>query len=559
MNPRHLLSLLLFTSCFGGALLPGAARAQHISTDPLADPLPVADGAAYAEMDIAQLDLAGPPPPLGVPPPVTAPGGDTGAGRSSLPSTPKDAVPTPAPGTIRLNFQNAQLNDVLNSLSAAAGFIVVQQTSVTGTINLNSQQPVTPDEAVDALNSALIDKGYVAVRNGRILKIISREGAQKNDLPVIVGSDYKGIPRKDNMVTQIMPVKYVEVAKLVDTLRPLLSDNATIASNDNANAVILTDTQTNIHRIAEIIHALDSSISSISVIRVYTLRYADAKELADVITQLFAPSGTSGNNNRQQGGFQGFPFFGGGNRGGGGGGNGNGGAPAAPTSEARQAASRVIAVADETTNSVVVSAPDEFMSAIDDLVTKLDNNTTEVTETQIFKLQHADATEVAASLTALYSDQTTANGAGGNGNRGGNNNQRGGFPGQPNNNASAGASDRALQQARVIAVADQRTNSVLVNASRASITQIALLVGRLDASDSKKQHIYVHSLAHADPGNVAAILSSMFNVSGANSAYVQPSTTRLDTRSATGLTTDAQSTLGGSSSSSGNRSSSGVR
>ncbi len=560
MNPRPLLPLLLFTGCLG-AFLPGLARAQRSGTDPLADPLPVADGVAYAEVDLAQLDTAGLPPPLTTPAPVTAPGGDTGAGRSSLPSVPRDAAPAQAPGTIRLNFQNAQLSDVLNSLSAAAGFIVVQQTPVSGTVNLNSQQAVTADEAVDALNSVLIDKGFVALRNGRILKIIARDSAQKNnDVPVNVSADPTKIPRKDNMVTQIMPVRYVEVAKLVDTLRPLLSDNATIASNDNANAVVLTDTQANIHRIAEIIHALDSSVSSISVIRVYTLRYADAKELADVITELFAPPSTSGNNRNGQQGFGGFPFFGG-NRGGGGN---AAGAPAAPTSEARQAASRVIAVADETTNSVVVSAPDEFMSAIDDLVTKLDTNTTEVTETHIFKLQNADANEVAASLTALYSDQTTANGgaAGGNNNRGGNNNNRGGgYPGQPNPGAATGAlSERALQQARVIAVADPRTNSVLVNASHASITQIALLVGRLDASDSKKQHIYVHSLAHADPGNVAAILSGMFNVSSTNSTYVQPSTTRLDTRSQTGLTTDAQSTLGGSSStSSSSRSGSGLR
>ena len=63
-----------------------------------------------------------------------------------------------------------------------------------------------------------------------------------------------------------------------------------------------------------------------------------------------------------------------------------------------------MAVADETTNSVVVSAPDEYVSAITDIVEKLDNNTTEVTETQIFKLLHADATELANSLTTLYSD-----------------------------------------------------------------------------------------------------------------------------------------------------------
>ncbi len=478
----------------------------------------------------------------------------------SLPTSPSPArglpAPTPTPGTIRLNFQNADLSAVLNYLSSTAGFIITQETPVTGTVNVVSQQPMTPDEAVDLLNTILDGKGYTAIRNGRILKIVSKQGASARELPVVKGSDPEAIPRKENMVTQILPVRYVPVGKLVDNLRPLLSSDASISSNDSSNAVILTDTQTNIHRIAEIIRALDTSVSSISVIHVYTLRYADAKSLADVVTQLFAPSASSsGNNNQQQGGRGGFqnPFFGGG-RGGGGGNQQQQQAPTQPESAAMQAAARVVAVADETTNSVVVSAPDEFVSAITDIVEKLDTNSTEVTETQIFKLLHADATELAASLTTLYADSETANGASSR-----NNNNRGFFFGQPTGGSTQ--SDRALQQARVITVADARTNSVLVNASHASLVQIAMLVGRLDATDSKKQHIYIHPLTHADPSNVAYILNNMMNASGgtttSDSSNPQPTDNRLRARSLSGLTTDAQGSLGGSSSSSSsNRSSS---
>ena len=499
-------------------------------------------------LDLAQID--GGTSPLTAAPPDTPPG---------LPAAPSPAhgtpVAAPAAGTIKLNFQNAELSAVLNYLSSAAGFIITQEVPVTGTVNVVSQQPMTPDEAVDLLNTILDSKGYVAIRNGRILKIVSRTTAATHDLPVVTGADPAAIPRKDNMVTQILPVRYVPVGKLVDNLRPLLSADASISSNDSSNAVILTDTQANIHRMAEIIRALDTSVSSISVIHVYTLRYADAKELADVITQLFTPGSSSNNNNnnnnRGGGGFGGFPFFGGFGRGGQ-----QQQQPAQPDSAAMQAASRVVAVADETTNSVVVSAPDEYISAIADIVEKLDTNTTEVTETEIFKLLHADATELANSLTALYSDSTTANNAGGGNNRGGgNNNNRGG---QSGGAAASGQSERALQQARVIAVADPRTNSVLVNASHASMAQIALLVGRLDASDSKKQHIFVHTLAHADPSNVAYILNGMFSVSSTNSSTSQqPTDSRLINRSAQGLTTEGQQSIGGgTSSSSGNRSSS---
>ena len=556
MNPRPTFSLLAFGALLL-PLLPVPAFAQRDADDPL--PAHTVD---FQPMDLAQMNLDGPPPLPNGPGPVTAPGGDTG-GTRGLPTTPRDAgngigrvtvspaaTPAAAPANIRLNFQNASLTDVLNSLSASAGFIIVQEQPVSGTINLVSQQPVTADEAVDALNSVLADKGFASIRSGRVLKIIPREGAQQRNLPVVVGSDPAVIPSKDNLVTQILPVRYLDVGKLVDTLRPLLSSAATISSNDASNAILLTDTQVNIRRIAEIIHALDTNVSSISVIKVYLLKYADAKELADLITQLFSPTaGTNNNNNQQQRGFPGFGFFG---RGGGGGGGGRGGGGGnnqqqqQPESAAREAAARVVAVADETTNSVVVSAPDEYMSAIADIVEKLDTNTTELTETQIFKLLHADATETAASLTALYSDSTTANGSNNN-----NNNRGQGGRGQPQQQQqpATGASERALTQARVITVADPRTNSILVNASRASMAQIALIIGRLDATDSKKQHVYVHVLSHADPTNVAYILNGMFSVTGTSSTFQQPSDARLQNRSLNGLTSDVQSSLGGSSSS----------
>ena len=64
---------------------------------------------------------------------------------------------------------------------------------------------------------------------------------------------------------------------------------------------------------------------------------------------------------------------------------GGGGAPAEAESEARKAASRVIAVADEQSNSVVVSAPEEYMATITEIVNRLDTSTTDVTETRIFQ------------------------------------------------------------------------------------------------------------------------------------------------------------------------------
>jgi hypothetical protein len=95
--------------------------------------------------------------------------------------------------------------------------------------------------------------------------------------------------------------------------------------NESANSLVITATQRDIKRMTEIVNALDESISGTSSIKVFPLKYADAKELANVVKELF-PATTSQQGGNRGGGLNqlgsgGFNPF---NNRGGGGGNGAG-------------------------------------------------------------------------------------------------------------------------------------------------------------------------------------------------------------------------------------------
>ncbi len=491
-------------------LLPCAAFAQQPKSEPVALPKPVAPAVA-----VPAPDATAPLPKTEATPPAKA------AGK----------------GGIILNFQGTPLTEVLNYLSEAAGFVIVQEAQVSGTVNVTSRQEISAEEAVDLLNAVLIEKGFIAIRNGRILKIVNRKDAQKRDLPVHQGSDPEQIPRKDEMVTQILPLRYGEAAKLVENLQSLLSENATITANESANTILLTDTQTNIRRIATIIRAIDTSVASISTIQVYPLRFADAKELATIVTSLFqvTTSGGSSGRNRDRGGSSsggGFPGFGGF-------GGTPGGSSGTGQSEARQAASRIVAVADAQSNSLIVSAPAELIPDITGVVEKLDTSIDATTETRIFRLLHADATELAETLTKLYPDTSNSsqnrNGRSQSG-RGGFGGFFGGFGGQQPTSGTGQPSERALLQAKVVAVGDARTNSLVVTASRDTMMQIAETVGRLDATDAKKQRVYTYRLENADPDTVATVLRGVLGDQSAISSTQQNN--RLNDRSTQGATMD---------------------
>ncbi len=396
---------------------------------------------------------------------------------------------------IRMNFKGADLNAVLDYLSEAAGFIIVKETDIEGRVDVWSYQPLNQEEVVDLLNTVLHEKGYAAIRNERTLTIVPRDVAKQKDIPVHTGNKPEEIPKTDSMVTQIVPVRYTDAVALIDNLQPLLPSYATMSANESSNAVIITDTQNNVRRMVQIIRSLDTSIANISTIKVYSLQFTEASDLAEIVNELFE-SDVSDDRGDRRGGR--FPF---GGRGGRDDDDNN------SDSEARRAAARVVAVADENTNSLVVNAPEDMIPMIDSVVQQVDTSITDVTEIQVFQLEYADAYETAQQLQDLFPDESAQNQGGFAPRFGGQ-----GGPGFFRRGGDEGTdlSKRELRQTTVRCVADPRTNSIIVTAASETMTQIAQMVQQLDSDSSRQQNVYVYHLQYADVDNVAEILRNIF-------------------------------------------------
>ncbi len=457
------------------------------------------------------LQAAEPTSPNSAPEAPAAPGG-TNAVSAAVPAAtpaPPEDLPQPAAATpaspsngdaIQLNFRGAPLSLVLDYLSDAAGFIINKEADLKGTVDVWSKQPVSKDDAVKLLNAVLVKNGYGVARDGRILTIVSLESAKTSDLPIFQGDKWQEVEKGDEIVTQIIPVRYANATQLMNNLQVLLPTTATMSVNESANTLILVATKTDVRRMLRIVGALDTSIASISTIKVFPLRYADAKEMATVIQQLFAPQAST--QGGPGGGFnpraQFFNMMRGGGPGGAGGQSGNNGANAAGT--------KVTAAADDTSNSLIVSASTELMATIADMIQQIDQPVEDVTEVRVFHLINADPSELADQLSQLFPDDT----------RTGNQNQGGGgrfrfFGGA---NTQAATSDRMKKKGRVLSVPDPRTSSLVVSAAGDLMPQIAAMIEKLDASPAKKEVVKVYELQNADPQDVNQVMQDLFQRSG---------------------------------------------
>src|SRR5713101_1522618 len=88
-------------------------------------------------------------------------------------------------------------------------------TSVKGKVDIWSNDPLTREEALNLLDTVLNQNGLGAIRNGKTLTIVNRDEVKTQNIPVVQGGDPEKIPITDRVVTQIIPVRFVEVPNLV--------------------------------------------------------------------------------------------------------------------------------------------------------------------------------------------------------------------------------------------------------------------------------------------------------------------------------------------------------
>ena len=310
---------------------------------------------------------------------------------------------------IQMNFRNAPLEQVLEYLSEAAGFIIVLDAPVKGTVNVISAKPMSQDEAVDFLSSALNKNGLAAIRDGRTLTIVDRIAAKTRDIPVKVNNDPRMIPKNDEIVTQIIPIRYVEAEQLAKDLVSFISPQATFVANAAGNSIVMTDTQANIRHMVEIIKAIDSSAEAETEIRVFHLTHASPSDVATALAGVFPSSSSSGNNNQAPVRFGGGPFGAGGfaammggGGGGGRGGGGGGGNSAAGQNDRIRRASQVMAVPDSRTSSVIVTASKNLMIQIAGMVRELDVVSTRDQQVHVFRMNNGDPQQAAQVLQNMF-------------------------------------------------------------------------------------------------------------------------------------------------------------
>ena len=106
----------------------------------------------------------------------------------------------------------------------------------------------------DRFLSVLQVHGYATVSAGNFTKIVPMTTGVQSAVPVLS----EPANAADELITEVIQLFNVPAVQMIESLRPLLPQSATLSAEANSNTIIITDSSANIARIKEIISLLDS-------------------------------------------------------------------------------------------------------------------------------------------------------------------------------------------------------------------------------------------------------------------------------------------------------------
>jgi general secretion pathway protein D len=267
--------------------------------------------------------------------------------------------------TITPNYKDADIRQVIEAVGEITGKNFVLDPRVKAQVTMLSSSPMTPDAFYEAFLSILQVYGFVAVPSGDLIKILPDANARQ-----VPGAETSsGRQAADDIVTQVLTINNVAAAQLVPILRPLIPQYGHLAAHPASNMLIISDRAANVERMMRIIRRIDRATDEdFDVIR---LQHASASEIVRIVNSLNQTARADGGGT-------------------------------APTT----------VVADDRTNSILISGDKSRRLRIRTLITHLDTPLEDGGDTRVRYLNYADAEELATKLQSQY-QQAAAGAAGG--------------------------------------------------------------------------------------------------------------------------------------------------
>tara|TARA_Y100001956_G_scaffold53271_1_gene51962 strand:- start:77 stop:2143 length:2067 start_codon:yes stop_codon:yes gene_type:complete len=322
------------------------------------------------------------------------------------------------------NFKGTDINEFINIVGKNLNKTIIIDPNVRGNINVRSYELMDEELYYQFFLNVLEVYGYAVIEmDSGILKILRSSDGKKSNVPLV--SDNTSTDG-DTLVTRVIRVKNVSVQELGPLIRQFSDqkDGGHVTNFSSANVMMLTGHAASVNRLVDIIKSVDQAGDTL--VEIIELKHATADDVVKVVESIYKSSGKNS-----------IPDF------------------LIPK-----------VVADNRTNSVIVSGEGQARSRAVDLVKRLDGELKSQGNTQVFYLDYAKAEDLVKVLQGVSKTLQEEAQGGNNKGRSRNNKNETSIEAHPDSNSLVitAQPDTMRSLASVIKKLDIRRAQVLVEA-----------------------------------------------------------------------------------------------
>nr|WP_211092041.1 type II secretion system secretin GspD [Vibrio agarilyticus] len=184
------------------------------------------------------------------------------------------------------SFKGTDIQEFINIVGRNLEKTIIFDPSIRGKIDVRSYDVLDEKQYYSFFLNVLDVYGYAVVEmEDGVLKVVKAKDAKTAAIPVLSGSEGKNLPG-DSVITRVVAVRNVSVRELSPLLRQLI-DNAgagNVVHYDPANIILITGRTAVVDRLAEIIKRVDQAGDK--EIEVIDLKNASAAEMVRIVEAL---------------------------------------------------------------------------------------------------------------------------------------------------------------------------------------------------------------------------------------------------------------------------------
>ena len=215
--------------------------------------------------------------------------GETPGSKVTDPPPADPPAPANAPATVRLQFPNSDVADVLHLYEQLTGKKLVMDNFVQGKVNIFIAKDVSREEAIKIIEISMALNGISLVPAGRDIIDVVGAGQNPRKAPVPIISDMADIPPGNPVVSFLFKLQYADPQELQQVLMAYFqgsSGTINILALPKSSSLLVTQNADIIRELAGVIEQVDVAPAEV-VSEFIKLERADASKVVDMLNEIF--------------------------------------------------------------------------------------------------------------------------------------------------------------------------------------------------------------------------------------------------------------------------------